>query len=310
MPELFELSGWLWNELHTRGASFFAQLQQACASATSDEILAALWQLVWAGLVTNDTFQPLRAIAAARRGASQRGPRLSAAQAAGRWSAVSALLQPPLPDTQRAHARALTLLERYGVVSREAASAEAVPGGFAPLSQVMRAMEEAGKIRRGFFVDGLTGAQFALPGAIDRLRAARDADTDDAAVLALAAVDPANPYGVLVPWPTTVAAGDGIDADATPPRRAPGARVVLVRGALLFFVDRSGRGLRVFSDDAATIAEGIPGLRQVAERRRPRQLRVETVNGAPALRSPLLPALRAGGFRLEPGGIVLDSTRL
>jgi ATP-dependent Lhr-like helicase len=305
----------IWNQLNAQGASFFAQLQQGCAGATSDEILAALWQLVWAGLVTNDTFQPLRAIAAARRPKSARpAARLTIAQAAGRWSTVAALLQPPLPDTQRAHARALALLERYGVVSREAAIAEATPGGFAPLAQVMRAMEEVGKIRRGFFVEGLTGAQFALPGAVERLRDARDADSaDEDATLTLAAVDPANPYGALLPWPTTVGGrvdteGDGGDSSevVAPPRRAPGARVVLVGGVLVFFVDRSGRHLRVFSDDGAAVAAGVSGLRRVADRRRPRQLRVDTINHTPALRCPFLPALRAAGFRLEPGAIVLD----
>jgi ATP-dependent Lhr-like helicase len=301
----------IWTQLNAQGASFFAQLQQACAGVTSDEILAALWQLVWAGLVTNDTFQPLRAIAAARRSKSARpAARLTVAQAAGRWSTVAALMQPPLPDTQRAHARALALLERYGVVSREAAIAEATPGGFAPLAQVMRAMEEAGKIRRGFFVEGLTGAQFALPGAVERLRDARDSDADDHATLTLAAVDPANPYGALLPWPTIVGAGVGGGADdgedAAPPRRAPGARVVLVGGALVFFIDRSGRHLRVLSDDDAAVAAGVSGLRQAADRRRPRQLRVDTINSTPALRSPFVPTLRAAGFRLEPGAIVLD----
>ncbi|MEA2698093.1 MAG: ATP-dependent helicase Lhr and Lhr-like helicase, partial [Myxococcales bacterium] len=185
-----------------------------------------------------------------------------------------------------------------------------LPGGFAPLAQVLRAMEDAGKIRRGYFVEGLTGAQFALPGAVDRLRDARDASRDasdeDAPVLALAAVDPANPYGLLLPWPTAVISDGETASEATPPRRAAGTRIVLVSGRLVFFVDRGGRSLRVFTDDPATIAAGVSGLRQVAQRRRPRGLRIETVDGTPALRSPLLPALRAGGFRAEPGAIVLD----
>ncbi|HXI60928.1 MAG TPA: DEAD/DEAH box helicase [Polyangia bacterium] len=296
------------DQLTTTGASFFSQLQQTCATATSDEILAALWELVWAGLVTNDTFQPLRAASAARRGRHRptKAVRPSTAQMAGRWSAVATLLRPPLPDTQRAHARAQMLLDRYGVVSREAAGAEDLPGGFSPLAQVLRAMEDAGKIRRGYFVEGLTGAQFALPGAVDRLRDARDASEEDAPVLALAAVDPANPYGLLLPWPTAESAEGEAASDAAPPRRAAGTRIVLVSGRLVFFVDRGGRSLRVFSDDPAIIAAGVAGLRQVAQRRRPRGLRIETVDGTPALRSPLLPALRAGGFRAEPGAIVLD----
>ncbi|HVR63078.1 MAG TPA: DEAD/DEAH box helicase, partial [Polyangia bacterium] len=292
----------LLEHLQARGASFFAQLGHAAAGATSDEILAALWELVWAGLVTNDTFQPLRAQAALRRAGPRPSARLLAAQAAGRWSAVSALTQPAPPDTARAHARALALLDRHGVVSREAA--DGVAGGFASLLPVLRAMEEAGKIRRGFFVEGLTGAQFALPGAVDRLRAAREPGDEDPPVLALAAVDPANAYGALLPWPAPPAAS----ASKLPaPRRVAGARIVLVGGALAFFVDRGAHSLRLYTDDPAAIAAGTSGLRLCAARRRPGHLRVETIDGTPALRSPWLPALRAAGFRLEPGAIVLDS---
>jgi ATP-dependent Lhr-like helicase len=234
------------------------------------------------------------------------------AQAAGRWSSVSAMLGatalpaagPAFSDTQRAHARAQVLLERYGVVSREAVTAEGWLGGFAALSPVLRAMEDAGRIRRGYFVDGLTGAQFAHPGAVDRLRAARDADDQDAPVLSLAAVDPANPYGALLPWPR--AAGAATDDGAAPPRRVAGARVVLVRGSLVLHVEKGGRSLRTFTDDPALLTAAIDGLRQLAERRRPRQLRIETIDGVPALRSGLLALLRAGGIRMEPGGLVLD----
>ena len=181
--------------LRAQGASFFAQLRAAVGPETStEELLAALWELVWAGLVTNDTFQPLRALASPppraggapgrRAGPGERG---WAAQAMGRWSTVGALLQgsgvahaPPLTgppprvpagptspgDTERVHARARMLLDRYGIVSREMATAEGMRGGFSDLARVLRAMEDAGKVRRGFFVDGLGGAQFALPAAV------------------------------------------------------------------------------------------------------------------------------------------------
>ncbi|HEY4187636.1 MAG TPA: hypothetical protein VGP07_21340, partial [Polyangia bacterium] len=220
------------------------------------------------------------------------------AQAAGRWSTVASLLRPPAVATEAAHARASSLLERYGVVSREAIVAEGLPGGFAALSPVFRALEDAGKIRRGHFVEGLTGAQFAHAGAVDRLRAVREGDDQ---VTVLAAVDPANPYGALIPWP---APRDGDGDGANPPRRAAGARVVLVHGAPALYVERGGRRLRVFSDDAKSLQQAVEALRHAVGRRRP--LRVESVNGQPALKSELVGALRAAGFRMEPNALVLD----
>ena len=369
----------LYATLQASGASFFAQLRGAVSPEIStEEVLAALWELVWAGLVTNDTFQPLRALAAPRPRAGTnrhpgRGDRGWAAEAAGRWSTVGSLLSPPIAalrtggaeglpaappavtDTERMHARARMLLDRYGVVSREMVAAEGLRGGFSELARVLRAMEDAGKVRRGFFVDGLGGAQFALPDAVERLRAARapaaegsaaasgsgarSNDTVPASVLVavLSAVDPANPYGGLLPWPGPKAApssaglaapplDDGRDpgghperldepddAEAlAPARRAAGARVVLVEGAPVLFIEAGGRALRVFSGvDHHTdteLAPAVAGLRQALQRRggRPRALRIERVNGEPALRSALSEPLRRVGFRLEPGALVLD----
>jgi ATP-dependent Lhr-like helicase len=370
----------LFATLQASGASFFAQLRGALSPEIStDEVLAALWELVWAGLVTNDTFQPLRALAAPRPRASTtrhpgRGDRGWAAEAAGRWSTVGSLLSPPvtasrtgggdaLPaappavtDTERLHARARMLLDRYGVVSRETVAAEGSRGGFSELARVLRAMEDAGKVRRGFFVDGLGGAQFALPNAVERLRAARSPEAEASAaasgpgatpagaasasapvlVAVLAAVDPANPYGALLPWPgpkgAPPSAGLGIapaevrDTDVhrrpldeaddaeevAPARRAAGARAVLVEGAPVLFIEGGGRALRVFSGaDHHTdteLAPAVAGLRHALQRRggRSRALRIERVNGGPALRSALSEKLRRAGFRLEPGALVLD----
>ena len=282
--------------LQAQGASFFAQLASACPTSTSAEVLEALWDLVWAGLVTNDTFQPLRALTTPRR--LRTTARGLVAMAAGRWSTVASLLRPPPPPTEAAHARASSLLERYGVISREAVTAEGLPGGFAALSPVFRALEDAGKIRRGHFVDGRTGAQFAHAGAVDRLRAARDGDD----VVVLAAVDPANPYGALIPWP---AQKDGDGNSVSAPRRAAGARVVLVHGAAALYLERGGRRLRVFSDDAKVLRAAVEALRRGrGDGRRP--LRVDNVNGSPALRSDLVGGLRQAGFRLEPNALVLD----
>jgi ATP-dependent Lhr-like helicase len=279
--------------LQAQGASFFAQLSAACPNATTREVIDALWDLVWLGLVTNDTFQPLRALTAPSR--VRQTTHNLVAQAAGRWSAVAALLRPEPAPTEVAHARALMLLERYGVVSREAVASETLPGGFASLSPVFRALEDAGKIRRGHFVEGLSGAQFAHAGAVDRLRAARDGDD----VVVLAAVDPANPYGALIAWPQ--------DGDATPPRRAADARVVLVQGAPVLYLERGGRRLRVFTEDEKLLQLAVDSLRANLGAGRRRSLRVDTINSTPALKSALGGPLRRTGFRIEPNALVLDS---
>jgi ATP-dependent Lhr-like helicase len=275
----------VWRHLDTRGASFLTDLWAAIPEVTRAEVEAALWDLVWAGMATNDTFQPLRA--RARPAGRARVP------ASGRWSSVSALRPGSANATETAHARATLLLDRYGVVSRAAAAAEGVPGGFAALAPVYRAMEEAGKIRRGHFVDGLGGAQYAHAAAVDRLRAARG---DDGAAT-LSAIDPAQPYGALLPWPD--AAGD-----AATPQRAAGARVVLARGIPVFYVERGGRKLRTFpADDDATDA-GLTELKRLATGRRHGELRIGHLDGVPALKSPLSDLFERAGFRVEPDGLV------
>ncbi len=190
------------------------------------------------------------------------------------------------------------LLERYGVVSREAAAAEALAGGFSAVASVLRAMEEAGKIRRGHFVDGLLGAQFAHPAAVDRLRAARDLGSDGVgpAIVTLSAIDPANPYGALLPWPAEGA------------RRVAGATVVLAQGEPLFFLERGGKKLRMLARvDEALLERALLALKQLAASRRHRQLRIEEVDGVPALHSPHAGLLERGGFRIEPGALVLSA---
>jgi ATP-dependent Lhr-like helicase len=192
------------------------------------------------------------------------------------------------------------LLERYGIVSREAIAAEGLVGGFAALAPVLRAMEEAGKIRRGHFVDGLQGMQFAHAAAVDRLRAARGSD-EERPVMTLSAIDPANPYGALLPWPS-----DG-DSDSKG-RRTAGARVVLLQGEPVFFIERGGKKLRLLSRvDDASINVALAELRRLAARRRHKQLRIEQVDGVPALHSPHVKLLERGGFRVEPGALVLSA---
>jgi ATP-dependent Lhr-like helicase len=226
-------------QLREGGASFFGELVRA-ASVHPRDTLDALWDLVWAGLVTNDAFGALRALAWPKRETTSRHPPRSGGlvppEAAGRWSLVSDGGAVASTPTARAHALANQLLDRYGVVTREGVSAEGIAGGFSAVYPVLKAMEEAGKVRRGYFVEGLGAAQFALPGAVERLRAEREAP-DEPVVHLVAALDPANPYGASVPWPQREGEERRVLA------RAAGARVVLVDGEPVLYLERGGRGL-------------------------------------------------------------------
>jgi ATP-dependent Lhr-like helicase len=288
------------DHLERRGASFFAELLHAAGPANERETLDALWDLAWAGLVTNDTFAPLRALASR---AEKRRPGRGAGEAlvAGRWSLVAQLVPSGIDATRRAHARALVLLDRWGIVARDALAHEAIAGGFSAVYPVLRAMEESGKIRRGLFVDGLGSAQFAFAGAVDQLRAARERTSAPETVL-LAAADPANAYGAALPWPAPRS------ADAGQPRRSAGARVVLVDGELALHLDRSGRQLLTFAavGEGESLALAAGALRGVLADRRRRALRIERIDGAPALDSPLRPAFEAAGFRADYKGLALD----
>ncbi len=279
--------------LRTRGASFVVELQRAAGDVRLGELEAALWDLAWAGLVTNDTFLPLRAQSA--------GPRARPGQrsAGGRWSLVSDLLGPPRPPTERAWARATMLIARHGIVSRDVLATEAIDGGFAPLARVLRELEEAGKVRRGYFVEGTAGMQFAAPGAVDRLRAARPPERTLATVLA--AADPAQPYGAALPWPHR-------SPDRVGARRVAGASVVLVDGSPVIFIERGGRRWTTFvaADEPQTFEIAAAALARVARERRGRTLRVETIDGEPARESGFAAALRAVDFRSEVRGLVLE----
>jgi ATP-dependent Lhr-like helicase len=295
--DLDEVHRAILDHLRTRGASFLVELARA---AGNDVKLAALeeslWDLVWAGLVTNDTFLPLRALTAggstSKRGA---GPRT----AGGRWSLVADLTGAGGGPTERAHARATMLLARWGVVTRDVVGIEALPGGFAPIQRVLREMEDVGKVRRGYFVEGLGGAQYAAPGAVDRLRTMRPDDRGD--VLVLAATDPANVWGALVPWP----ARDGVPSGA---RRTTGAVVVLVDGVPVIWLERGAKRIVTFpaADDARTFELAARALPRGAERRRGKALRVETIAGVPARGSRFADALRAVDFRGDVRGLSLE----
>ncbi|HEX7196545.1 MAG TPA: DEAD/DEAH box helicase, partial [Candidatus Limnocylindria bacterium] len=291
--------------LQRRGATFYPQLRAAVPDARNgNELLDAIWELVWSGEVTNDTFAALRALSLPRS-RSKTAPRpgrltaLGPPRAAGRWSLVADLVGEERSPTERGHALATSLLERHGVVTREGVASEGLAGGYASVYPVLRAMEESGRARRGYFVAGLGAAQFALPGAVDRLRAVRE---DDPAVLILAATDPAQPYGAALPWPR------GADDERLPLQRAAGAYVVLVDGLATLYIERGGKSLLTLpaardADRAARAVAELPTL--VAPGGPLRELRIERVDRGPVSESPLAEPLGEAGFRPSYRGWIL-----
>ncbi len=298
--------------LAERGACFFADFRGGAPGARDAEVLATLWDLVWAGEVTNDTLAALRSLVAgsgtrrpaaspaAPRGAARSRPRpgrlnrIGPPAGAGRWSLVAPLLQPAPAPTAAAHALALQLVERHGVLTREAALAEGVTGGFASVYGVLKVLEERGQVRRGYFVAGQGAAQFALPGAVDRLRALRTAEPDDTP-LVLAATDPAQPYGAALAWPDSPGR----------PARAAGAVVVLGGdGEACAWLDRRGHHLVTFP--AALVDDRwVDGVVALVKDGRVRGLDIRKIDGAPIIESPWASALRAAGFRDGYRGLVL-----
>jgi len=279
--------------LRTSGASFLVAIEMA-AGANRATVTEALWDLVWAGVITNDTFAPLRSIS--RAGAP--APRRSAAHAVfgGRWSLVSSLGAPPT-GTQRAHAIATALLERWGFAGRATASADDLPGGFTAVGDVLRAMEDAGTVRRGYFVDSLQGSQFAWPGAIDRLREVPRSQAPRVDVLA--AVDPANAWGSALPWPPLR------DPAARPARRV-GATAILVDGELALWLEPKAKRIATapLSDEAIELALSV-GLPRVAQTARRRELLIESIDGIAAGESPYARGLLAAGARIDYRGLVV-----
>ena len=285
--------------LTRRGALFYRQLHQAAGGGPDRDVLDAMWDLVWAGELTNDTFAPLRALRWHRpaRDPARRAPRVVALgppEAAGRWSLVDAeAIGDARATTARLHATALGLLERYGVLTREAVVAEGIPGGFAAVYPILRALEEAGRARRGYFVEGMGAAQFALPGAVDRLRALRDGRPDEPVVHLLAAADPAVPYGAAVPWPRR-----GDDDGRRVIQRVAGAHVVLVEGEPVVYLERGGKGLVTLPAfaDAATATRALAALGGLVADGRLREVVVARVDGVPVGSSPHRQALLDAGF--------------
>ncbi|MFC9352744.1 DEAD/DEAH box helicase [Arthrobacter sp. NPDC057013] len=323
------------------GGYFFRQLTDIAggmdAVLSDQDVVSAIWDLAWAGRITGDTFAPVRALIAGGHTAHRqvaRAPRARAPRlgrlgrshgtgllgspglsggrygsaggavptpplAAGRWSALPT---PELDPTIHARATAELLLDRYGVVTRGSVMAENILGGFGLMYKVLARLEEAGRCRRGYFIEHLGAAQFAVPATVDRLRSyTEDAQLakPEPVALALAATDPANPYGAALPWPAgNVEAGSGHR-----PGRKAGALVVLVDGALVLYVERGGKTLLVFTEDEAVLAAAAGALVDVVKRGAVDKLVMEKVNGHGILDTPAASALTAAGAYSTPKGL-------
>ncbi|MDI3347798.1 ATP-dependent helicase [Streptomyces albidoflavus] len=318
---------------------FFRQIADQVRAAhptASDQALAdAVWELAWSGRLTNDTVAPLRALLGSGRTAGSTAHRARRSVPRGRFGALTAAprpasrtgpptvagrwsLLPPLePDpTVRAHALARTLLDRHGVVTRGAVAAEGVEGGFSAVYRVLSAFEDSGQARRGYVVEGLGAAQFAMDGAVDRLRASataaeREAGGTPRQALVLAAADPANAYGAALPWPEPPSG-----AGHKPGRKA-GAMVVLVDGELAMYMERGGKTLLAWPsttpDDPSAPDPRLEGaahaLAGSAAGGSLGTVTVERVNGEPALTSPVGTYLENAGFHATPRGLRLRGAR-
>ncbi|MEU0505773.1 ATP-dependent helicase [Nocardia sp. NPDC005998] len=311
--------------LHGGGAYFFRQLADATGLLDDPQVAAALWELVWAGVVSGDTFAPVRALLSgtARTTTAHRTPRRAprgraylprpnlptrsgAPAVAGRWS----LLPERVADnTLRAHATADTLLERYGVLTRGSVQNEGVPGGFALMYRVLTEFEDRGRCRRGYFVDSLGGAQFSTTDVVDRLRSF---DTDRArqvtggprrsTAFALAASDPANPYGAALPWPKGPSEGAGHR-----PGRKAGAIVVLIDGELALYLERGGKTLLTFTEDPNTRQAAATALADLVRDRRVDSLVIDRVDGETVHGNTFAGFLTEAGFSATPRGLRLRS---
>ena len=290
------------------GACFFTDLLADIGGIPSEELQEALWDLVWAGEVTNDAYAPLRSprLSApwSQQARADRRRRFSARrsgsqpQVQGRWSLVSTLFSAPEDPTVRRRTQAELLLERYGIVTREQVLAEGIPGGFSSLYDQLSALETVGVARRGYFIEGLGGAQFALPGAVERLRAQRDDDT--APPIVLAATDPAQPYGAVLKWPKKT-------SRSRTPARVAGAYLVLAGAEPVIYVERGGKGLQILVEaNDPRLGDATAALADAVHRGRIKRLAIERVDGEPVVGSEWEDALLELGFRAGPRKLTLS----
>jgi ATP-dependent Lhr-like helicase len=275
------------SHLTDRGASFFRDIYSSIGGGDIDVASSALWDLVWAGLVTNDSFEPVRQFLTSRRNRGRGRPTPAFPHyTSGRWSLVESLMATTPSATEIQTARASLMLDRHGVVTRSSVLAEGYPGGFTALYPVLAHLEETGRLRRGYFVEGLGGSQFALPGAVDRLRT-----EPEPRLIALAAADPANTYGSSLPWPESPAR---LARDA-------GAYVLLHGGRLIGYLDKGRKNLTILPPGENLYGEIGRELAAIAARHRRTVL--QTVGDDDAPSSPLAPVLREWGFAPAPRGL-------
>jgi ATP-dependent Lhr-like helicase len=294
----------------------------------AEALREALWDLVWAGEATNDAWAPLRAPRlslargserSARQGSVRRfGSRRTGAQSQvqGRWSLTEPIFRtaanaPGASGPERRRVLAELLLERYGIVTREQVLAEGIKGGFAMLYDTFANLETLGVCRRGYFVEGMGGAQFALPGAVERLRSSRgvsatpfDGSGERPHVRVLAAADPAQPYGAALSWPKR-------EGQERRPSRVAGAYVVTVADEPVLYVERGGRGLLTLAEgreeDGAVVAEALRGLADAVRAGRVPKLSLERIDGEPAIGSELVATLLELGFSPGPRRLTLSA---
>ncbi|KJQ53999.1 ATP-dependent helicase [Microbacterium sp. SA39] len=298
--------------LQVGGAYFASQLKEMASAENEQSVLEALWALTWSGHVTNDTFAPIRSLLAGGSQAhkvTRRAPRartyrgMSLTRTAprptsigGRWSLLPSI---ETDAARRATVTAGLLLDRYGVVTRGAVQSEGVPGGFAQAYRVLAGFEEAGHCRRGYVIEQLGAAQFAASATVDRLRTyAGLADPPPRNAVTLAATDPANPYGAALGWPKR-------DEISHRPGRKAGGLVVLVDGSLVLYLERGGRTVLSFTDDADVLRAATSDLAATARARRLDTLTVEKIDGEGVYGTELARALQEAGFVQTPRGYTL-----
>ena len=307
-------------EVLERGGAWFPDAVSAQLDGVSlPDVRDALWELFWAGVVHPDSFaalrgfmntgstahrrrsRPVRSRHTSRRTALRQAVRASrgegdyAAGTGGRWQLTP---RPEAGATEAAHTRAEILLDRYGVLTRGSVVAEQTPGGFSGVYKVFAAAEEAGRIRRGYFIEQLGAAQFTASATIDRLRDIAESleDQRTETFTVLAAGDPANPYGAALDWPT-------LEESSARPGRKAGAVVVIRNGDLVLYMERGGRTMLLFTTDETVMSRTAAELTKRLRAAGTPRLAVERVNGAGVLQHPFGEALRRAGFDSSPAGL-------
>jgi ATP-dependent Lhr-like helicase len=320
--------------LESTGASFFDPLHQAVSGGYPGETIDALWSLVWRGLVTNDSLHALRAYIARpesartprrlQTGAVFRSRRTTPPNAQGRWSLLGMRARKGIEGaptiTESAHALALQLLARYGILTREAVASENVPGGFSAVYDVLKALEESGRIRRGYFVAGLGATQFALPAAVDLLRQLRsDPPAEKPEFVQLAAADPANPYGSVLRWPDLPVSEDDSETAPRVLTRATYAEVILRNGQLVAWLRRGNPHLLIFlpanEPERSQVAAGLAHFlcdrgQQRMQVHRHQGVLITTINGQPVSAHFMARFLMDAGFYTGPLGMHLRRIQL